>query len=86
MSRAPQYLPRRHSMIADFVVYHRDHGPDASVWLVPGTEIEEPGAPYRSKNLANAEPFSYARMHQREMEARMAKARERSVQSSQQRK
>jgi hypothetical protein len=66
----PVYLKRQHDMLADFVVYHRDHGPDCSIWMVPGTHVEIAGPRYRSSALAAAEPFSYARMHQREMEAR----------------
>jgi chloramphenicol 3-O-phosphotransferase len=43
------YVKRQHDVIADFVVYHPDHGPDCSVWMVPGTQVEVVGVRYRSR-------------------------------------
>jgi hypothetical protein len=49
---APVYLKRQHSLIADFVVYHRDLGPGCSIWMVPGTHTDGDAEPYRSAILA----------------------------------
>ena len=45
--------------IANSVVYHRDHGPDASVDGAGTRTVDQPGERYRSPILAEAEPFSY---------------------------
>lgn len=50
--REPIYLGRCGSMVSDFVVYHRDLGPECSVWMVPGTHVDKPQQPYRSRILA----------------------------------
>ncbi|MDN4982369.1 hypothetical protein QY049_03915 [Bradyrhizobium sp. WYCCWR 13022] len=71
------YIERKHAMQAAFVVYHRDHGRSCSVWMVPGTHVEQPGKPYRSAALEAADTFSAERQHERQMEARRDRAMKR---------